>query len=320
MLPEGWIPHRRGDGETLGWLEFVGEDVVAHDLLGQRVSPPGLDWHEAEQLLEHRGIGYLAEPHTLSTPYGDFLTVRITEVTTDRVTVVVDERGSAGVIGSSPETSVLPFPVPVGLLRDYVRPRVDLGTWLDDDGNPIDYGSVYWGLDGEPAKDAYSVCRHPERFEPVVEVARALLDHLERAYDVVRTERGVDGQTCVRLTPASGDGAALMVLFPLTGLPGVEVTAGLRFRNSWPDCGCDACDDSVPDLLDEFERTVFAIVEGTMSEWRGGPEHDVPWTINVEFDDATVNSGLAAGWSSGEPEPLDLPLTPRRWGAWPLRG
>lgn len=117
MLPEGWIPHRRADGEVVGWIELDGDDIAAFDLLGRRVTPPGVDWHEAEQALDERGIGYLADPYTLTTPEGETVPVRIGEATTEQVTVVVDEFGGASVIGADPETHVLPFSVPEDVLR-----------------------------------------------------------------------------------------------------------------------------------------------------------------------------------------------------------
>lgn len=311
MLPETWIPHRRADGVVVGWIELVGDDVAAFDLLGRRVTSPGCDWHEAEQALDRRGIGYLADRYTLTLDDG-FLPVRIGEATTDHVTVVADELGGAAVIGAQPPTHVLPFPVPRGLLRDYVRPRVDLGTWLDAEGRPIEYGSVYWD-DVEPDEAVYSTCAHPERFEPVALVARALLDHLDRRYDVERAEEPVDGRRSITLTPRHGGGAALSMMLPLPGLPGVEVGAGFRHRGRWPDCGCDACDDSVPDLLDDLETVVFAVVEGTMTEWGSGPDRDHLWWEHVEFEDLTRQSG-----SSQEPV-AGLPTAPHRWPAWPVR-
>lgn len=262
MLPDGWIPHRRGDGEVVGWLEIVGDDVVAHDLLGQQVTPRGLDWHEAEQALEDRGIGYLAEKHTLTTPYGKLVPVRIGEATTEQVTVVVDEFGMASVIGADLESHVLPFPVPRRLLRDYVRPRFDHRAWLDAEGRPITYGDR-WDIGEDPPEELYSECAHPERFEPLVTTARALLDHLERRYDVERVQEESDGQTRVTLSPRSGTGRALTVTFPLPGLPGVEMPTPTSKAERWPMCGCDACDDSVPVLLDQLETAVFAVAEGT---------------------------------------------------------
>lgn len=319
MLPRDWTPHRREDGETVGWIALDGDDVLAFDLLGRRVTAPGVDWLEAEQELEERGLAYLGGRFTLTLPPDEPLPVRIGEVTTDHVTVVADEFGGASVVGAQPRTFVLPFPVTPGTLRDYVRPHLDLGEYLDDEGRPIPYGSVHDMYDdGAPPEEAYNQCAHPERFEPIAEVGRALLDHLEDTYDVDRAEQELDGQRHVTLTPRSGGGTALTMRVPLTGLPGVELTAGFRYRCWWPGCGCDACDDDVPDLLEELEATVFAIVEGAMSEWRSGPEGVVPWSVHARID-GRGNPGYGGRRSEDEPEPLDVPTSPHRWAAWPLR-
>ena len=118
MLPHDWIPHRRDDGETVGWIALDGDDVAAFDLLGRRVTAPGVDWLEAEQELEERGLGYLGGRFTLTLPGDDPLPVRIGEVTTDHVTMVADEFGDALVVGARPRTFVLPFPVASDALRD----------------------------------------------------------------------------------------------------------------------------------------------------------------------------------------------------------
>jgi len=313
MLPHTWTPHRREDGETVGWIAVDGDDVVAFDLLGRRVTAPGVDWLEAEQELEARGLGYLAGRFTLTLHEDQTLPVRIGEVTTDRVTVVADEFGGASVVGADPENHVLPFPVPPGVLRDYVRPSVDLGTYRDDHGRPIPYGSVYWG-EVEPPTEVYSTCAHPERFEPVVEVGHALLDHLELTYDVDRTEARRSGRTRVTLAPRSGTGTPLSLEFGAPDQPSVTLRAGHQYGELWPDCGCDACDDSVRDLLDAMETVVLAIPEGRMSEWRERRAGE-PWAARVRIDGVTEQSG----WSDDEPEPVDLPTTPHRWGPWPLR-
>ena len=214
--------------------------------------------------------------------------MRIGETTTEQVTVVADEFGGASVVGAEPETHVLPFPVPIGLLRDYVRPQIDFGTWLDDEGRPIEYGERWV----EPPSEMYSACRHPERFEPLLITARALLDHLERKFDVDRADIVRGERTHVILTPRSGDGTVLAMKLPDGSLPSVKIRAGYQYRESWPDCGCDACDDFVPALLDELETMVFAIVEGLTE---------------------------VSGWTDGEPEPRELPTTPHQWGPWPIR-
>ena len=35
MLPDDWTPHRRDDGELLGWIRPEGEDWIAIDVLGR---------------------------------------------------------------------------------------------------------------------------------------------------------------------------------------------------------------------------------------------------------------------------------------------
>src|SRR5690606_4020188 len=60
MLPEDWTPHRREDGELLGWIRPEGDDWVAMDLLGAPVCAP-TDWLDAEAALEARGLGWLAD-------------------------------------------------------------------------------------------------------------------------------------------------------------------------------------------------------------------------------------------------------------------
>jgi hypothetical protein len=113
-----WYPHRRPDGEVLGWIVPDGDGFRAIDLLGRRVGPPSLDWIQAEEVLEDRGIGYLADRYTLRLPDGTERAVRITEVGTDGITVIADEFGMASAVGGTHERFVLPFPAP-----DALRPR-----------------------------------------------------------------------------------------------------------------------------------------------------------------------------------------------------
>jgi hypothetical protein len=220
----------------------------------------------------------------------------------------------------------------------YRRPTVLIEAFADDLGELVPYGSRYWGTDGEgkrvePPAGVYSACTHPQRFEPVAVVGHALVDYLAAAYEVDRTDSVNDGRAETRLTPRSGGGAPLTFVFGNEDLPGVRVQAGWRFEGLWPDCGCDACDDDVNYLLDDLENTVLTIVRGGMSEWRSGPDpsshlvvddagnpigdEHVPWTIHVQFDGPLETGGGGDRWSAGEPEPIDMPVEPHRWPAWP---
>ncbi|WP_258566934.1 hypothetical protein [Microbacterium sp. Se5.02b] len=75
-----WTPHRRDDGELLGWIHPEGDDWVAVDVLGRSVSAPSA-WLDAEAALEDHGIAWLADPWMLEGEGARPLRVRILEVT-----------------------------------------------------------------------------------------------------------------------------------------------------------------------------------------------------------------------------------------------
>lgn len=210
--------------------------------------------------------------------------------------------------------------------------------FFDSSGGLVPYGSRYWGVDGdgtaiEPPDDAYSACAHPERFEPVVVVGRALVDYLAATYAVERADSTVDGRTNIRLTPKSGGGTPLTFAFGTQDSPHVRLRAGWRFEGLWPDCGCDACDDDVIVLLDELENTALTIVQGGMSEWRSGPDPSshliiddagnpvgddhIPWRIHVQFDGPLETGSGGSSWGIDQAEPVEMPWEPHRWLAWP---
>lgn len=90
-MTNGWIEHRRSpDGEPLGWMLPVDEDFIAIDLLGRERTGP-VDWLTAEETLEDLGIGYLADPYELRLPDGQWLRVRLSEVSVDGIKVKKDD-------------------------------------------------------------------------------------------------------------------------------------------------------------------------------------------------------------------------------------
>mgnify|MGYP006341685775 FL=1 len=201
-------------------------------------------------------------------------------------------------------------------MATYVRPTLDYGQWLDKQGEPIPYGQVYWSVGREPAESTYGECAHPERFAPVVQVAKALITYLESSFEVGRAD--VDGVTT--LTPAVG---APLSFGWLTGeIPGVETTAGWGFGELWPDCGCDACDDAVPEVGGYVEATVLTVVEGGFSQWRTRRKgffnrSEPPWHAHARFEGR--RTGEESSWNRAEAEPLHLPTQPFRWPPWPTR-
>jgi len=111
----GWIEHRRGDGELVGWMRPQGEGFVPVDLLGRDVAGEG-EWLAAEERLDELGIGYLAEPFGLTLPEAPPgrppLRVRITEVSTRRIRVKKDDFGA---IDAPVREYTLEWPMPPAL-------------------------------------------------------------------------------------------------------------------------------------------------------------------------------------------------------------
>jgi hypothetical protein len=88
-----WIEHRRADdGEHVGWMKPVNDGFVAIDMLG-RPRTDVVDWLSAEETLDELGLRYLADPHELLLDDGDWLRVRIAEVTPSVVRVKKEDWG-----------------------------------------------------------------------------------------------------------------------------------------------------------------------------------------------------------------------------------
>lgn len=110
-----WTPHRRDDGELLGWIHPSGDEWEAVDLLGRSVVGP-VDWLDAEAALEEHGLAWLAEPWMLEGEAEFPVRVRIVEVTPDRdgvpgrIVVKLDDFGDVSRPASDPW--ILPWPVP----------------------------------------------------------------------------------------------------------------------------------------------------------------------------------------------------------------
>ncbi|MBK0418418.1 hypothetical protein JD276_05140 [Leucobacter sp. CSA1] len=107
-LPESWIPHRREDGELVGWIEPVGEGFVTHDLLGRTRQAEPIDWLDAEEDLEALGIGYLADVYAVRADDGGWVRSRITEVSTDGIGAKDDDFGD---VGAPVARYRIPFPI-----------------------------------------------------------------------------------------------------------------------------------------------------------------------------------------------------------------
>ena len=139
MLPDTWIPHRREDGELIGWIDMTVADprIVPIDRLGRALEQVD-DWFEAEEALEAIGLRFLAqrfeyrgprlaaqdqgqeqdqdqEPHQDQDQDDDDvepITVRIAHVYDDRIVLTTALTDAIEDVG---EEIVVPFPAPVVL-------------------------------------------------------------------------------------------------------------------------------------------------------------------------------------------------------------
>lgn len=104
-------PHRREDGEVLGWIRAEGDLWVPIDVLGRELSSP-VEWLDAEERLEQHGLGYLAEPWMLDGVADRPVRVRLVEVTPQRIVV---KREDFGAVDRPGETWTLDWPLPAEL-------------------------------------------------------------------------------------------------------------------------------------------------------------------------------------------------------------
>ena len=120
MIPADWTPHRRDDGELLGWIRPEADDWVAIDLLGREASL-AVDWLEAEEALEAIGLSWLADIWVLERGDAAPLRVRLVEVTpgkTGEAGRVIVQSDDFGAIDAPVERFELSWPAPASL-----RPR-----------------------------------------------------------------------------------------------------------------------------------------------------------------------------------------------------
>ncbi|MFC7751710.1 DUF6226 family protein [Tsukamurella soli] len=174
----------------------------------------------------------------------------------------------------------------------YVRPSIPVREYRDESGAVIEYGTR-WGA-ASPPNDSYSRTSNLDRFEPLHAVAGALIDHLADTYAVTVTPVAADDtgrrHTTIKtltIAPRSVDAAPL--LLRLTDFPAVEVAAGITHHVVYPDCGCDACDETWEDAAADLETLVLAVAAGTFNEQITLPTH---W--NIAGGKASVHHQLAA--------------------------
>ncbi|MEV0948607.1 hypothetical protein [Rhodococcus sp. NPDC049939] len=113
-IPSHWIPHRRQDGEVVGWIDLDSQapDLIPVDRLGWPLEPVS-DWPAAEEALEKRGLGFLLNRFQYRGH-----AVRIRQLYEDRVIVTTAVSDAVGDVG---EEFTLPFPAGTELTEIQAR-------------------------------------------------------------------------------------------------------------------------------------------------------------------------------------------------------
>ena len=152
-----------------------------------------------------------------------------------------------------------------------------------------------WGSEGPP-DEAYSRVTNPERFAYLHEFAGALLNRLETEFAVERVEEyGLDpeleavelARPSVRLTPEDADAAPILFIF--TAFPGLKVRFGRWRILPYPDCACDACDETAESEAEALESRVNAVTAGRFRE-----------EIVLPVDGEEWEPGYGGAWQSHE--------------------
>ncbi|MDA0735055.1 MAG: DUF6226 family protein [Chloroflexi bacterium] len=177
-----------------------------------------------------------------------------------------------------------------------------------------------WGIEGPP-EEACSRVTNPERFQPLYDFALSMVARLEADFDVERVEgvgidegleRGTPVRPTVRLVPADPDSAPLVVAFvAFSDLPEVRVRAGRWCQDKFPDCACDACDETADEEIARLTGLVEDVTAGRFIE-------------SVEFHQYEHSAGAYwelwkdPGWwqRTGFRVPQDRT---HQWEPWPLR-
>lgn len=123
MIPSDWMPYRRADGELVGYLRPAGTDaagdplVLPLTLFGHPLSDEAGEVWWAEDLLEQRGLSYLADRWALVDEDGEERRVVIIECSPERLVVALAE--FAHVVGRPAENfgKQWVLPVPTDRLR-----------------------------------------------------------------------------------------------------------------------------------------------------------------------------------------------------------
>jgi hypothetical protein len=124
VIPDDWMPHRRADGEVVGFVRQVGEAFQPMDLFGRPLGDPR-DWLAVEEALDAHTIAWIDEPWLLEVDGAD-ARVRVVEVTRERVRLKRDDLGD---MSAPPRYWEVPLPE-----TGRLRPAPPMTEWPGRDG------------------------------------------------------------------------------------------------------------------------------------------------------------------------------------------
>ena len=185
-----------------------------------------------------------------------------------------------------------------------------------------------WGDEGPP-EEAYGRVTNPERFRYLHDAALEIIAWLETDFDVERVEGyGLDedleskrdlARPSVKLGPTDPEAAPITVVF--TDFPGLFMRFGRWTEEPFPDCGCDACDETAESAIESLTEKVDWVTANGFRETVQAPM--VPFghgSLEVEWGTpylgrhwSRINRDLARRMSCGRRR-LELD-----WKPWPLR-
>ena len=132
----------------------------------------------------------------------------------------------------------------------------------------------YAGGEESPLLAAHSRVTNPERFLPLHTAMLEIIDRLLDDFNVECTEgfgldeeleRGMDGtRPDVKLTPRNPEAAPIVVAF--STFRGIHVRFGRWYTEPFPQCGCDACDESAKGEIDRLNEMVDDVTAGRFRE------------------------------------------------------
>ena len=161
---------------------------------------------------------------------------------------------------------------------------------------------------------AYGRVTNPGRFAPVQKAATDLIRRLHTEYECEVEPIAAPTGPSTRLTDGSqiricSSTEAGCVTVEATDFPGVALGIGDWHTFHFPRCGCDACDEQLPQIIEEMNDIIDAFVGGRFVESVGGGRLGLRWF---------GPNGSSEGWTSLPDNHLlrHHPHETVEWPAW----